>query len=154
MGILPFGQGNPALSVHPMSRSECRRRRIEAGVATESQAPTCGAPYMAPLFNPEAGETSSDARVCIDQYEFPGIPCEYPVVQVRAREAAELCRAIGKRICDAHEWEGACAGALYPADWEYEFGRPRPEATWHHNWLRKMILQLWAPEKPIPLRHG
>ncbi len=27
---------------------------------------------------------------------------------------------MGKRICDAHEWEGACAGALEPPD--YRFG--------------------------------
>jgi formylglycine-generating enzyme required for sulfatase activity len=101
---------------------------------------------MAALFDPDVGETMVDARVCIDQFEFPGIPCEYPVVQVRAREAAELCRAVGKRICDAHEWEGACAGALHPAEREYEFGRPRSEATWHHNWLRK-ISYSYGPER-------
>ena len=74
----------------------------------------CGAKYMAPLYNP-ATEKAEDARACIDQFEFPDIPCAYPVVWVRAREAALICKAMGKRICDAHEWEGACAGALLAA---------------------------------------
>ena len=57
---------------------------------------------MAPLYNP-AVEGPEEARSCIDQFEFPNIPCEYPVVWVRAVEAALLCRAVGKRLCDAHE---------------------------------------------------
>jgi sulfatase-modifying factor enzyme 1 len=135
-----LGQGNPAISRHPMSRSECRRIRREAGI-TPMSTPVCGAPGMVPLFDPEAGETAKDARVCIDQLEFPDIPCEYPVVQVRAREASQLCRAVGKRLCDAHEWEGACAGALHPADAEYEWARARGEATWYHNFTREKV---WA----------
>jgi formylglycine-generating enzyme len=140
-----LGQGNPAISRHPMSRSECRRIRREAGV-TRANVPACGAPGMVPLFDPDAGETAADARVCIDQLEFPDIPCEYPVVQVRAREASMLCRAVGKRLCDAHEWEGACAGALHPADAEYEWARARGEASWYHNYTRQKV---WAygPEK-------
>lgn len=135
-----LGQGNPAISRHPMSRSECRRIRREAGIESK-RVPACGAPGMVPLFDPDAGETEKDARVCIDQLEFPGIPCEYPVVQVRAREASMLCRAVGKRLCDAHEWEGACAGALHPADSEYEWARARGEATWYHNFTRRKV---WA----------
>ena len=42
----------------------------------------------------------------------PNIPCAYPVVWVKAREAAEICSAVGERLADAHEWEGACQGAL------------------------------------------
>src|SRR5690606_20151290 len=34
---------------------------------------------------------------------------------------ADLCSAVGKRLCDAHEWEGACAGTLLPAESEYPF---------------------------------
>ncbi len=51
-----LGQGNPAISRHPMSRSECRRIRREAGV-TQARVPACGAPGMVPLFDPEAGQT-------------------------------------------------------------------------------------------------
>ncbi|WP_437960750.1 SUMF1/EgtB/PvdO family nonheme iron enzyme [Sorangium sp. So ce119] len=140
-----LGQGNPALTRHPMSRSECRRIRTLSGVAP-AREPACGAPGMVPLFDPTRGQTRESARVCIDQLEFPNIACEYPVVHVRAREAALLCRAIGKRICDAHEWEGACAGALREPDVEYEWERPRDEASWHHNLLREKV---WShgPEK-------
>ncbi|MGK3983158.1 SUMF1/EgtB/PvdO family nonheme iron enzyme [Sorangium sp. So ce136] len=140
-----LGQGNPALSRHPMSRSECRRVRTLSGIEP-AREPTCGAPGMVPLFDPTRGQTAESARVCIDQLEFPNIPCEYPVVHVRAREAALLCRAIGKRICDAHEWEGACAGALREPDVEYEWERPRNEASWHHNLLRERVWS-YGPEK-------
>ncbi|WP_437593789.1 SUMF1/EgtB/PvdO family nonheme iron enzyme [Sorangium sp. So ce1000] len=140
-----LGQGNPALSRHPMSRSECRRIRALAGIEP-AREPACGAPGMVPLFDPTRGQTAADAPVCIDQLEFPNVPCEYPVVHVRAREAALLCRAIGKRICDAHEWEGACAGALRDPDVEYEWARPRNEASWHHNLLREKVWS-YGPEK-------
>ncbi|WP_437760132.1 SUMF1/EgtB/PvdO family nonheme iron enzyme [Sorangium sp. So ce1389] len=140
-----LGQGNPALSRHPMSRSECRRVRTLSGIEP-AREPTCGAPGMVPLFDPTRGQTAESAGVCIDQLEFPNIPCEYPVVHVRAREAALLCRAVGKRICDAHEWEGACAGALREPDVEYEWERPRNEASWHHNLLRERVWS-YGPEK-------
>ena len=66
---------------------------------------------MAPLYDP-LKEDAQDAKVCIDQFEFPNIPCEYPVVLVRANEAAAICELQGKRLCDAHEWEGAREGRL------------------------------------------
>jgi hypothetical protein len=136
-----LGQGNPAISRHPMKRSECRRIRAEAGLGLGSYVKACRAMNMAPLYNLEAGETAADARVCIDRFEFPDIPCEYPVVNVRAREAALLCRAVGKRLCDAHEWEGACAGSLRPPGAEYRWGWPRPQATYAHNVKRDKV---WA----------
>ena len=37
----------------------------------------CKAKYMAPLYNP-AVEKAEDARACIDQFEFPDIPCDVP----------------------------------------------------------------------------
>jgi hypothetical protein len=134
-----LGQGNPAITRHPMSRSECRRIRLESGMESWRGDARCPSPYMVPLFDPGAGQTSKDAPVCVDQYEFPDLPCEYPVVHVRAREAALLCRAVGKRICDAHEWEGACAGALHPPEQEYAFGRPRGEQRDYHNYPRERV---------------
>jgi hypothetical protein len=50
-------------------------------------------------------------------FEYPNIPMAYPVVWVRAMEAAQLCAAEGKRMGDAHEWEGAAAGQLLPPDY-------------------------------------
>ncbi|MFM1988616.1 MAG: hypothetical protein RJA99_1573 [Pseudomonadota bacterium] len=123
------GQGNPAIAVHPRTPGECRAQRAarpppadEAGFEA-----ICGAPHMAPLYDPRI-ERPEDARACIDQYEFPDIPCEYPVVWVKAREAAELCEAMGKRLCDAHEWEGACEGRLEPPDYRFDLAAGRSPA--------------------------
>ena len=116
-----MGQGNPAISVHADTREACvaRAEAHEPGYADPDFERICGARYMAPLYDP-AREQPADARACIDQFEFPDIPCEYPVVWVKAREAALACRAIGKRLCDAHEWEGACQGALEPPDYRFD----------------------------------
>ncbi|MBT8474960.1 MAG: hypothetical protein KJO78_05750, partial [Alphaproteobacteria bacterium] len=92
-----------------------------AGYADRRFERICGAKYMAPLYDPRS-ERPEDATACIDQFEFPNIPCTYPVVWVRAAEAAQICSAMGKRICDAHEWEGACAGALEPPDYRFGIG--------------------------------
>ncbi len=126
-----LGQGNPELTKHPMTRSECLQRRRDAGVRERVET-RCGAPFMAPVFDPET-ETAEQASLCVDRYEFPGLPCEYPVTWVTTQEAQDLCKAIGKRLCDAHEWEGACAGKLRPVAAEYAFGRPRSTMRGMHN---------------------
>lgn len=119
-----IGQGNPAISEHPLTPEQCLDR-LPAGVDTyavpEYEA-ICGAKYMAPLYDPET-QKPQDAAACIDQFEFPDIPCTYPVVWVRAIEAAQICQAMGKRICDAHEWEGACAGALKEPDYRFDLAQ-------------------------------
>lgn len=122
-----IGQGNPAISDHPMTPEACQEKLERASVRYENAdfARICGAPYMAPLYRP-ASEPAEDARACIDQFEFPDIPCAYPVVWVRAREAAAICTIIGKRLCDAHEWEGACAGSLEAPDYRFDLARGVP----------------------------
>jgi formylglycine-generating enzyme len=145
-GSLFIGQGNPAVARYGMKRSECRRIRAEAGLAgSKDPHPPCRT-NMVPVYDPGAGEGAADAHLCIDQYEFPDVACEYPVVHVSAREAADLCSAEGKRLCDAHEWEGACAGALHPPEAEYAFGQPRPLATWRHNKDRE-VRWAYGPKK-------
>lgn len=120
-GSAYIGTGNPAVTRHPMSEAACVERR--AGVEADAEAARiCGRPYMQPLYDP-ATQRPEDAAACIDTFEFPDIPCAYPVVWVRASEAAAICAAEGKRLCDAHEWEGACDGALEPPD--YPFARVR-----------------------------
>jgi formylglycine-generating enzyme required for sulfatase activity len=94
-----------------------------------------------PLYDPGAGERAEQAKVCIDQYEYPNIPCEYPLIYARADEALALCQAVGKRLCDAHEWEGGCAGALKPADQEYTWGERRLQQEYLHNKDREIV---WA----------
>ena len=84
---------------------------------------------MAPLYDPSRRETAGRHDACIDRFEFPNIPCAYPVVWVRAREAAPLCEAEGKRLCDAHEWEGACAGSLEEPDYRFDLAEGRERGT-------------------------
>jgi sulfatase modifying factor 1 len=120
-----LGQGDPKITKHPMTRAECRAIRERADGALHAADARCGAPNMVTVFDPRKGETPDTARLCMDQFEFPNIPCEYPVVWVSSKEADELCAAEGKRLCDAHEWEGACAGALHTPDEDYSFGNQR-----------------------------
>ncbi len=133
-----LSQGNPAKSAHPSGRAECReavtQRPLRPGDAV------CGAPYMAALYTTASGGPES-ARACIDQFEFPNIPCEYPVVHVSAREASQLCEAVDKRLCDAHEWEGACAGASSAPEVEYSWGKDRRDMRRLHNRERSRV---WA----------
>jgi formylglycine-generating enzyme required for sulfatase activity len=118
------GQGNPAVAQHPMSPAQCQSIREQAAPREDGAAfeRLCGAPHMAPLYDPPR-QRPEQAAACIDQFEFPDIPCEYPVVWIKAREAAEVCEAMGKRLCDAHEWEGACDGRLLPPDYRFDLAR-------------------------------
>jgi formylglycine-generating enzyme required for sulfatase activity len=119
-----MGQGNPAITRHAMSPQECAARAPRGGAGYENRRfeRICGGPYMAPLYDPRT-QRPEDATACIDQFEFPDIPCTYPVVWVKAMEAEQICAAEGKRLCDAHEWEGACAGALEPPDYRFDLAR-------------------------------
>jgi hypothetical protein len=116
-----MGQGNPAITQHPVTPEECKAKLKRLAISYDNPRfeRICGAKYMAPLYDP-ATERPEDARACIDQFEFPDIPCAYPVVWTKAREAAQACEAVGKRLCDAHEWEGACDGALEPPDYRFD----------------------------------
>ena len=119
-----IGQGNPAISRHPVTPQECQAKLEQANIryGNSQFEKICKAKYMAPLYD-SSRERPEGAKACIDQFEFPDIPCAYPVVWVRAREAAEICGAMGKRLCDAHEWEGACAGSLEPPDYLFELAQ-------------------------------
>jgi hypothetical protein len=115
-----MGQGNPAVTQHPFTPQECKDKLQKDHIEYENPAfeKICGGKYMAPLYNP-ATQKPEDAKACVDQFEFPDIPCAYPVIWVRAVEAEEICEALGKRMCDAHEWEGACAGSLLDPDYHF-----------------------------------
>ena len=118
------GQGNPAIARHPLAPEQCRANLAQRSIRYDNPEfeRICGGRFMAPLYDPR-GQRPEEAKACVDQFEFPGIPCEYPVVWVKAREAALICEAMGKRLCDAHEWEGACAGRLEPPDYRFELAR-------------------------------
>lgn len=119
-----IGQGNPAITQHPETPQQCSDKLKKQAVdyANPAFAAICQAPFMAPLYDP-ATQKPEQAKACIDQFEFPDIPCAYPVVWVRAKEAAEICEAEGKRLCDAHEWEGACAGSLDEPDYRFDLAQ-------------------------------
>lgn len=110
--------GNPKVSRSPMSQATCMERRTEAKLHPPDVG--CGAPNMVMVRPPSEARPEA---LCIDQYEFPNVECEYPVVWVRSSEAAQLCQAVGKRLCDAHEWEGACAGEVLPEEREYPWAQ-------------------------------
>jgi formylglycine-generating enzyme len=133
------GQGNPKITKHPMSRAEClairEKHPFEPGHAR------CGAPNMVPAFDPETGQNADSAKLCIDQYEYPNIACDYPVTWVKSDQAQNLCKAQGKRLCDAHEWEGACAGAVHTPEQDYTFGERRLQQEYLHNKSREIV---WA----------
>jgi formylglycine-generating enzyme required for sulfatase activity len=132
-----LGQGNPAVVDHPMTRKECTARRAKAEVRDEAK-PRCGSPFMTPIYDP-ARQAEEDAAVCIDRFEFPSMPCDYPVTWVATSQAQRLCEALDKRLCDAHEWEGACAGSLRTPKEEYAWGRPRDTMSGIHNANRKLV---------------
>lgn len=115
-----ISQGNPDVTKHPMTKEQCLENIKNKNVdfANPSFEKICKAKYMAPLYNPKT-QKLEDAKTCIDQFEFPNIPCEYPVVWVQADEAVRICQAEGKQLCDAHEWEGACAGELEEPDYNF-----------------------------------
>jgi len=142
-----IGQGNPAITRHPVTPAECQAKLSRMGVHYENARfeRICKAKFMAPLYDPRK-EKPEDAKACIDQFEFPDIPCTYPVVWVRAREAAEICWAMGKRLCDAHEWEGACAGCLEPPDYRFELGDIHRMRFAHNQAYSKSKSWSYGPE--------
>jgi len=118
------GQGNPAIAAHPETPEQCRAKLQQQSASYDNPEfeRICGGKYMAPLYDPKT-QRPEDAKACIDRFEYPDVPCAYPVVWVRAREAEEICEAEGKRMCDAHEWEGACAGSLEPPDYRFDLAQ-------------------------------
>lgn len=140
-----MGQGNPAVTQHPFTPEEAAARvggsveQVQASYRNREFERICGGPYMVPLYDPET-QTPADATVCADMFEYPNIPMAYPVVWVRANEAAQLCAAEGARIGDAHEWEGAAAGQLLPPDYPFDLVRGMSGSAavntirnWHNN---------------------
>ncbi|MFH1762308.1 MAG: SUMF1/EgtB/PvdO family nonheme iron enzyme [bacterium] len=119
-----ISQGNPLITKHPVSCEECLKKisHDETIFTNKRNKEICGSQYMSPLYDPETQE-AEQAEACIDQFEFPNIPCEYPLVWVRACEAARICEILGKRLCDAHEWEGACEGRLLEPDYRFDLAR-------------------------------
>ena len=143
-----MGQGNPIATKHPMTTEECRQKNQKLGTVFENETwqKICGHKYMSPLYDPESSSEAS-ATTCIDQFEFPNIPCEYPVVWVRTNEAAEICHVMGKRLCDTHEWEGACDGQLKAADYRFDLVKASESASASLKKMRRAHNRIHAQNK-------
>ncbi len=142
-----MGQGNPAIAEHAASEESCEQKLRDEQVSYENPEfeKICGAKYMAPLHDPTT-RGPEDASACIDRFEFPNIPCAWPVVWARASEAATICEILGKRLCDAHEWESACEGRLAPPDYRFDIAKKRDPKT-AIQMMRKAHNRKYAGEK-------
>ncbi len=116
-----MGQGNPAVTRHPLTPEQAAGQaagsvaQVQLATATREYERICGEPYMAPLYDPATQAPAKTPRSASTCSNTP--TCRWPTrsIWVRANEAAQLCAAEGKRMGDAHEWEGAAAGALLRA---------------------------------------
>lgn len=133
-----MGQGNPAVTRHPLTPDEAAQRQggsvdgVRRAYRNARFERICGHPYEVPLYDP-ATQTPEDATVCAFMFEYPNVPLVYPVTWVRADQAVALCAAEGARIGDAHEWEGAAAGALLPPDYNFALGSQQAMRAWHNQ---------------------
>lgn len=133
-----IGQGSPA-SVHPVSKQQCLQQTQGISPFDNSEyQKICGARFMAPIV-----DQNKQLISCIDQFEFPNIPCEYPVVWTRSLEAHQICQAMGKRLCDADEWESACAG-----QWQEDRGNHQTHQQQRHSHnTSRQILWAYGPQQ-------
>lgn len=70
----------------------------------------------------EPAKKTTPLDYCVDRYEFPNIPGEYPAVLLSWNDAKALCEAQGKRLCTEDEWVFACEG---PRAQPYPYGYDR-----------------------------
>jgi hypothetical protein len=97
-------QGNPAIARHEIDRATCIAGLRGTVLQTAEQREICGAPWEVPIHR---GDPSA-ANVCIDAFEYPGVPCALPIVYVAPWAAQKLCALAGKRLCTQEEWQVAC----------------------------------------------
>jgi hypothetical protein len=55
-----------------------------------------------------------------DVVRSPGLPGPDGIDKIEPLVTAGMVSPVGKRLCDAHEWEGACAGSLEPPDYRFD----------------------------------
>lgn len=121
------GQGVPSITTYPMTIEQCKLNVNQHGgfVAGDIE---CGAPFMKKINN----------TTCMDQFEFPGLPCSYPLTWITVNSANDICHAIGGRLPDSGESEGACAGEVLDVNEDYNFNLSRYQATIVHNSEREI----------------
>lgn len=102
-----INQGNAALARHAVDAAACRHGLEGVTLQTPEQRTFCGAENMVPLYR---GGKASEARACIDVFEFPNVACELPYVWASPTQAKAMCETQGKRLCAQDEWVLACGG--------------------------------------------
>ncbi|MEM1033329.1 MAG: SUMF1/EgtB/PvdO family nonheme iron enzyme, partial [Myxococcota bacterium] len=129
------------VGIHPETPSRC-----DAGMVYVTGI---HCPYVAHRCDEELGPPRAESRVrrcarfrdvsicgggpvrlsfCIDRFEYPNLPGVRPAVMASYRDAKRVCRAEGKRLCEAEEWRFACEG---PLRWPYPTGRIRDAEACH-----------------------
>lgn len=71
-------------------------------------------------------------KVCVDRFEFPNQRDVIPQGNVSYKEAQELCKKKGKRLCTQDEWQWACSGLegyTYPYGWNRDDNKCNTEST-------------------------
>lgn len=80
-----------------------------------------------------AAAGSGARTVCMDVQEWPNREGEFPRAFVAWQEAADSCKAAGKRLCSAEEWKAGCQGpdaSAYPYGTRYNENHcPAKEAS-------------------------
>ncbi len=105
-------------------RDEARARRGSTTRIRSSRA-ICGAQvHGAALRSRDARRPRTPAPASTSS-SFPTSPAPTRSSGCGPARRPLICEAMGKRLCDAHEWEGACAGSLGAAGLPL---RPRPRS--------------------------
>lgn len=101
-----------------------------------------------------------NSQVCIDKFEWPNKKGVRPLVTASAIKedddrlyfaAENLCRSVGKRICDRKEWVSACKG---PNNSIYPYGdKPDPEACNTSKYWRPVNKDAVALRDPKALKY-
>lgn len=60
--------------------------------------------------NTQCAGKQTHKHFCIDQFEYPNVPGEKPVIMKSWYQARDTCQAQGKRLCGESEWTLACEG--------------------------------------------
>jgi formylglycine-generating enzyme required for sulfatase activity len=81
---------------------------------------------------------------CMDRYEAPNVPGEFPLALQTAYDGEAWCAARGKRLCTENEWVRACEGTRggrFPYGAEHRKGACNDDRVWQPvHWD---LLALW-----------
>jgi len=135
---------------------------VEVDAAESASAAVTDPPAVSLTLPPEPAPTSTivtyaghcpEAMVlagafCIDRYEAPNTPGQYPLVMESGISSEQWCLKHGKHLCTEDEWEAACAGPkrlAYPYGADHEPSRCNDDQPWREK--DEPTMTMW-PEKP------